>query len=118
MPSLPIFPANENTVIPEKVYDRIWVKEIVIKAPDPNGEVNGEVKLTEYGMFDGKAEMWDESKDIWIRVDEMLAKSELDADLDTALQALLGYVYKLGIMEGVIVNPNPTTPAPTTTEAP
>jgi uncharacterized protein YrzB (UPF0473 family) len=132
MPNLPIFPANEAETIPAKVYDKIWVKEIVIKAPDPNGEVQGEVKLTKYGMFDSeevnesgvpikKAEMWDESKDIWLRVDNMLTTSTTDADLDTAMQALLGYVYKLGVVNGIIVNPNPTTTttvAPTTTPAP
>ena len=132
MPDLPIFPANEAETIPAKVYDKVWVKEIVIKAPDPNGEVQGEVKLTKYGMFDSgevnesgvpiqKAEMWEESKDIWLRVDNMLTTADTDADLDTALQALLGYVYKLGVMNGVIVNPNPTTTttvAPTTTPAP
>ena len=29
IPQLPVFPASENTVIPEKVYDRIWIKEII-----------------------------------------------------------------------------------------
>ena len=127
MPSLPIFPANESTVIPEKVYDRIWVKQIIIHAPDPNGEVRGNVELTKYGMFptgeqdeNGNntflAETWDESNDIWIKVEDMLQKSEEDSDMNMALQALLAYVYKLGVMEGVITNPNPTTtPAPTTT---
>ena len=127
MPSLPIFPANESTVIPEKVYDRIWVKQIIIHAPDPNGEVRGNVKLTKYGMFptgeqdeNGNntflAETWDESNDIWIKVEDMLQKSEEDSDMNMALQALLAYVYKLGVMEGVITNPNPTTtPAPVTT---
>ena len=125
MPELPIFPANDPTTIPAKVYDRIWIKEIVIKAADPNGEVQGEVKLTKYGMFDGVAETWDSSNDIWLTIDNMLEASDTDADMNMALQALLGYVYKLGIMNGVIVNPNPTTttvapttPAPTTTEAP
>lgn len=124
MAALPIFPANDSTTVPAKVYDRIWVKEIRVRAPDPNGEVSGEVKLTKYGMFDGVAETWNASNDIWVRVDDMLEKSETDSDLALALQALLGYVYKLGIMEGIITNPNPTTteapttPAPTTTEAP
>lgn len=127
MPELPIFPAKEETTIPAKVYDRIWVKEIVIRAPDPNGEAQGEVKLTKYGMFDGVAEMWEPKNDIWVTVQDMFSKADEDADLAVALQALLAYVYKLGVMEGVIVNPNPTTteapeqtttPAPTTTEAP
>jgi len=132
MPNLPIFPANETSTIPAKVYDKIWVKEIVIKAPDPNGEAFGEVKLSKYGMIDTgevdgegnpivKAEMWPDSNDIWLRVDNMLTTADSDADLDTALQALLGYVYKLGVANGIITNPNPTTTttaAPTTTPAP
>ena len=41
---LPILNAKEPTVIPEKTYNRVWVEEVAIKAPDPNGEVIGEVK--------------------------------------------------------------------------
>ena len=55
--SLPILNAVEPTVIPAKTYDRVWVEEIVIRAPDPNGDVVGEVKLHKYGMFDGVAEL-------------------------------------------------------------
>ena len=129
IPQLPVFPASESTVIPEKVYDRIWIKEIIIVGPDPNGDVDGEVKMTKYGMFptgeqdaEGndilEAEMWDSSNDIWLRIPNMLETSETDPELNMAMQALLGYAYKLGVMNGVIMNPNPTTPAPTTTEAP
>jgi len=120
IPQLPIFPASESTVIPEKVYDRIWIKEIIIQGPDPNGDVNGEVKMTKYGMFptgeqdeEGNdiltAEMWDESNDIWVRIPDMLEASTTDPELDMAMQALLGYAYKLGVMNGIIANPNPTT---------
>lgn len=137
MPDLPVFPASENTVIPEKIYDRIWINEISIRGGDPNGDVNGEVKMTKYGMFptgevdaDGQpiliAETWDSNQDVWLSIPNMLAASETDPELNMAMQALLGYAYKLGVMNGVIFNPNPTTsttiapttPAPTTTEAP
>ena len=116
IPQLPVFPASENTVIPEKVYDIIWIKEIIIVGPDPNGDVNGEVKMTKYGMFptgeqdeEGNdvlsAEMWDSSNDIWLRIPNMLETSVTDSDLDMAMQALLGYAYKLGVMNGVIAAP-------------
>ena len=105
MPDLPVFPASENTVIPEKIYDRIWINEISIRGGDPNGDVNGEVKMTKYGMF---------------------PTGEVDADGQPILIAETWDAYKLGVMNGVIFNPNPTTsttiapttPAPTTTEAP
>ena len=132
IPQLPIFPASEDTTIPAKVYDRIWISEIVIKGSDPNGDVNGEVKMTKYGMFptgetdeNGEpilmAETWDSSNDVWLSIPNMLSTSETDPELNMAMQALLGYAYKLGVMNGVILNPNPTTTTiepVTTTEVP
>ena len=72
--------------------------------------------MTKYGMFptgeqdeEGNdvlsAEMWDSSNDIWLRIPNMLETSVTDSDLDMAMQALLGYAYKLGVMNGVIAAP-------------
>jgi hypothetical protein len=82
--SLPILSAASPTTVPEKVYDRVWVEEIVIKGPDPNGEVSGEVKLHKYGMFDGLAELEPDGGQ-WIRIENMLAESDTDADLAVAM---------------------------------
>lgn len=98
---LPILNAKAPTVIPEKTYDRVWVEEICIKAPDPNGEVIGEVKMHKYGMFDDVAEL-DPQGGQWIRIDNMLEVAAEDADLQTAFGALLGYVAKLGVENDVI----------------
>ena len=38
MPNLPIFNASEPNTVPAKVYDKIWIEQIVIQAPDPNGD--------------------------------------------------------------------------------
>ena len=78
--SLPILNAVDPTVIPAKTYDRVWVEEIVIRAPDPNGDVVGEVKLHKYGMFDGLAEL-EPGNGQWIRVENMLQKAASDTDL-------------------------------------
>lgn len=99
--SLPILNAVEPTVIPAKTYDRIWVEEIVIRAPDPNADVVGEVKLHKYGMFDGTAEL-EPGNGQWIRVENMLAKSVEDLDLRTAISGLLAYVEKIGVKNNVI----------------
>lgn len=99
--SLPILNAVDPTVIPAKTYDRIWVEEIVIRAPDPNGDVIGEVKLHKYGMFDGIAEL-EPGNGQWIRVDNMLAKSAEDIDLHTAITSLLAYVAKIGAENNII----------------
>lgn len=101
MPELPILNAADPTTIPAKTYDRVWVEEIIIRAPDPNGDVNGEVKLHKYGIFDNVAEL-DPNGGQWIRVDDMLSKSTEDSDLQAAIAALLSYVSKLGVENGVI----------------
>lgn len=99
--SLPILNAVEPTVIPAKTYDRVWVEEIVIRAPDPNGDVVGEVKLRKYGMFDGVAEL-EPGNGQWIRVENMLQKAASDTDLQTAMSALLTYVGKIGVENNVV----------------
>lgn len=101
MAELPILNAAEPTEIPAKVYDRVWVSEVIIRAPDPNQDIIGEVKLHKYGMFDGKAEL-DPNGGQWIRVDSMLAKSEEDADLQAAMSGIIAYVAKLGAENNVV----------------
>lgn len=101
MADLPILNAAEPTEIPAKVYDRVWVQEVIIRAPDPNEDILGEVKLHKYGMFDGKAEL-DPSGGKWIRVDNMLEKSDTDPDLQAAMGSIIAYVAKLGVENNMV----------------
>jgi len=101
MANLPILNASNPTEIPAKVYDRVWIEEISIKAPDPNGDINGEVKLHKYGMFNDKAEL-DPKGGKWIFVEDMLKKSDEDSDLQAAMNALIAYVAKLGVENDVV----------------
>lgn len=107
---LPVLPAANPTVIPAKTYDRVWIEEIVIKAPDPNGDITGEVKMHKYGMFDktdengetvSVAEL-DPKGGKWIRLENMLEKASEDQDLQTAFGALIGYISKIGAENNVI----------------
>ena len=104
MANLPVLNAADPTTIPEKVYDRVWVEEVVIKAPDPNGEVIGEVKLHKYGMIDGVAEL-DPNGGKWIVVEDMLEKSNEDSDLQTAMGAIINYLAKLGVENNIVDTP-------------
>lgn len=104
MADLPILDAVNPEVIPAKTYDRVWIEEVVIRAPDPNGDILGEVKLRKYGMFDGVAE-FEPGNGQWIRVENMLEKSETDATLQTAMTALIGYVMQVGVENNVITPP-------------
>ncbi len=99
--SLPILSAASPTTIPAKAYDKIWIEDIVIHGPDPNGEVSGAVKLRKYGMFDGVAEL-DSNYEKWITVPNMLAASDTDADLAAAMGSLIAYVNKLGQQNDII----------------
>lgn len=101
MPNLPIFSASEPNTIPAKVYDKIWIEEIVIKAPDPNGDAVGEVKLHKYGVFDGVAEL-DPHDGKWITIQNLLVESDNDQDLANALSYLLTYIQKLGQSNNII----------------
>jgi hypothetical protein len=103
MADLPILNAVDPAVIPAKTYDRVWIEEIVIRAPDPNGDVTGEVKLHKYGMFDDVAEL-EPGNGQWVRVENMLEKSDTDANLQTAMNALIGYVMQLGVDNNIIAS--------------
>ena len=51
MSDLPILDAVNPEVIPAKTYDRVWIEEVIIRGPDPNSDISGEVKLRKYGML-------------------------------------------------------------------
>lgn len=99
--SLPILNATNPTVIPAKTYDRIWIEEVNIKAPNPNGDIAGAVKLHRYGMFDGVAE-FDPDGGQWIIVEDMLQKAQEDADLNNAMISLVAYITKVGVQDNII----------------
>lgn len=101
MADLPIFNAVDPVIIPAKTYDRVWIEEIVIRAPDPNADATGEVKLHKYGMFDGVAEL-EPGNGQWIRIDDMLSKADTDTHLQTAINALITYIAQLGIENDII----------------
>lgn len=102
--SLPILNAADPTTIPAKTYDRVWIEEIVISAPDPNGDANGRIRLRKYGVFDGVAEL-DPNGGQWISVENMLSKSEQDNELQTAISSLLAYIGKIGTENNIIATP-------------
>lgn len=104
MADLPILNAVDPIIVPEKIYDKVWVEEIIIKCPDPNKDIIGEVKLHKYGMFNGLAEL-EPGNGQWIRVENMLEKAAFDQDLQSAISTLLLYVSKIGIENNVIAPP-------------
>ena len=113
MADLPILNAADPSEIPAKVYDRVWVEEVIISAPDPNSDITGEVKLHKYGMFPSVDEEGNEIEVAeldpqgghWIRVANMLEKADTDANLQAAMTGIIGYVAQLGVENNIISTP-------------
>ena len=105
MAELPILDAVNPEVIPAKTYDRVWIEEVVIRGPDPNLDISGEVKLRKYGMFDGVAE-FEPGNGQRIRVNNMLEKSESSPSLQAAMAGIIAYVTELGVENQVIDPPS------------
>jgi hypothetical protein len=99
--SIPILQAAEPLTVPAKVYDKVWVEEVVIDAPDPNGDVSARVKLRRFAVVGGVAELEPEQGQ-WIEVRDVLSGSQADPDLAAVVQSLMTYVGKIGIEAGVV----------------
>jgi hypothetical protein len=81
-------------------YDRLWVREIVVSSV-VGGEAEARVTLvrfrtTETGVEEAPAEP------VRLHVRDLLAGAEADADLAAAVGALMAYVAKVGVEQGVV----------------
>ena len=96
-----VLDAAEPLTVPAKVYDKVWIKEVIIHAPDPNGDATARVCLQRFTVNDGVAELEPESPR-WLEVPGILAGAEADEELGAAVTALMAYVEKVGREQGVI----------------
>jgi hypothetical protein len=85
-------------------YDRLWVREIVVSSPT-GGEAEARVTLvrfrtTETGVEEAPAEP------IRLHVRDLLAGADSDPDLAAAVGALMNYVAKVGVEQGVVAGPD------------
>lgn len=99
--------------IPAKTYDKIWVEEVIIYAPDPNGEASARVRLRKFSVVDGVAEL-EPDPGTWLQINNILSDSETDADLSQVVTSLMAYIAKVGIAQGVISAPATPDEAPRT----
>ena len=104
--SIPVLSAADPVTIPATVYDKVWVEEVVISAPDPNGEVTARVRLRRFAAVEGRAEL-EPAAGQWLEVRDVLTGADTDPDLGNVVSALMLYVAKLGRERGVVM---PATP--------
>jgi hypothetical protein len=81
-------------------YDRLWVREIVVSSVT-GGEAEARVTLVRFRTTaDGVEEA--PAEPVRLHVRDLLAGAEADADLAAAVGALMAYVAKVGVEQGVI----------------
>jgi len=103
MPNIPTLYAAEPLAI-SATYQKLWLREVVISAPVVGGEAEARVMLTRFrttetGVEEAPAEP------LRLHLRDLLAGADADADLAAALTAIMNYVAKAGIAEGVIAAP-------------
>ena len=105
MPDIPtLYTAPSATVSINAVYDRIWLREVVISAPQVGGEAEARVmlaryRLTETGVEEAPAEP------LRLHLRDLLAGADADPDLAAVVESLTKYVAKAGIEQGLIAAP-------------
>jgi len=103
MADIPTLFSSEPLAI-SATYDKLWVREIVISSPTVGSDAEARVTLvrfrsTEDGVEEAPAEP------IRLHVTDLLAGADADADLAAAVGALMAYVAKVGIEQGVVAAP-------------
>lgn len=85
-----------------KTFDKVWIEEVVISAQDPNADAIARVRLR---LFRDTPEGRELSEQRYELVKEnVLSSSAEDQDLDNAVTALMGYIAKLAVTEGIVAN--------------
>lgn len=98
--TLPILYAQSPLSVPAKVYDKIWIELIEISAPSPDSDATARVRLRRFQTADGVSEL--EQNSFLLVVDNIIAASDTDPDLAVAVNALMTYIAKKGIEDGII----------------
>jgi hypothetical protein len=99
--SIPVLASANPVTVPAKVYDRVWVQEVVIAAPDPNGDATARICLRNFCVTDGVAEL-EPAAGVWLEVKDVLAGAAADPALAEVVQAIMAYVAKVGREQGHI----------------
>ena len=103
MPDIPTLYCAEPLNVPAKVFDKLWVREIVLSSPT-GGEAEARVTLVRFRTTDDGVEEAP-AEPIRLHVSDLIAGADSDPDLAAAVGALMNYVAKVGIEQGVIANP-------------
>ena len=105
MPDIPVlYTSQQATISINAVYDRIWLRECVIQASQIGGEAEARVMLARYRVTDDGVEEAP-AEPLRLHLTDLLAGADADPDLAAAISAIMTYVAKAGIEQGVIAPP-------------
>ncbi len=105
MPDIPtLYTSPDATVSINAVYDRIWLREVVISAPVVGGEAEARVMLTRFRTTDTGVEEAP-AEPLRLHLKDLLSGADADPDLAAVVTALMNYVAKAGIEQGLIAAP-------------
>ena len=91
----------QNPTVINAVFDKIWVEEIVISAPELNSDAQARVRLRKFRTTESGGEFSPEQAET-ITVDSIISGSRSDQDLANAILYLMNYIAKKGIESGII----------------
>lgn len=105
MPDIPtLYTSPDATVSINAVYDRIWLRECVIQASQIGGEAEARVMLTRFRTTDDGVEEAP-AEPLRLHLTDLIAGADADPDLAAALTAIMNYVAKAGVEQGLIAPP-------------
>ena len=102
MPDIPVlYTAPDATISINATYDRVWLRECVIQASQIGGEAEARVMLARYRLTDTGVEEAP-AEPLRLHLKDLLAGADSDPDLAAVVTALMNYVAKAGVAEGLI----------------
>lgn len=96
-----LFAATPSVI--NATYDKVWIEEIVISAPDPGGDASARVKLRKFRSTEDGAEFSPDPWQ-WISVEGIVEKGQSDPDLELAIDSLMAYISRIAIEQGVVAD--------------
>lgn len=91
----------QNPTVINATFNKVWVEEIVISAPDLGGDATARVKLRKFRSTEEGAEFSPDPGD-WITVEGILSGAEADPDLGAVVTSLMSFIAKKGRESGVV----------------
>lgn len=96
-----LFAASPNVI--NATYDRVWIQEIVISAPSPDGDAQARACLRKYRSTDTGSEFAPDAGE-WLTVENVLAESANDPDLAAAIAPLMAFIAKRAAAQGLVAH--------------